>query len=74
MRFESLRKKQSRVVSELGFRLNPAIKPCGSTYLDEKAYGTIHVGFGKMEMLGHADFVMSNPTVHDVNGKLIISK
>ena len=64
-------RKESRIVGELGFGLNPAIKPCGSIYVDEKAYKTIHVGFGKMRMLNHIDLVMSNPTVQ-ANGKLII--
>lgn len=61
--------EETRVVSELGFGLNPAIKIYGSKFLDEKAYGTIHVGFGRMMTLGHADFVISDPTIHD--GRLI---
>jgi len=56
--------KRSRTVKEIGFGLNPAIKPCGSIYIDEKAYKTIHVGFGELAMLGHIDLVMSNPTVY----------
>jgi len=60
--------KRTRTVNEIGFGLNPAIKPCGSIYIDEKAYKTIHVGFGKLAMHGHIDLVMSNPTVH-INGK-----
>lgn len=64
-------RKESRDISELGFGLNPAIKPCGSIYLDEKAYKTIHIGFGKMKTLGHIDFVMLNPTVY-INGKELI--
>jgi len=62
--------EETRVVSELGFGLNPAIKPCGSKFLDEKAYGTIHVGFGRMMTLGHTDFVISDLTIH-ADGRLI---
>jgi hypothetical protein len=60
--------KRSRTVREIGFGLNPAIRPCGSIYIDEKAYKTIHIGFGELAMLGHIDLVMSDPTVY-VNGK-----
>jgi len=62
--------KRSRTVKEIGFGLNAAIKPCGSIYIDEKAYKTIHVGFGELAMLGHIDLVMSNPTVY-VNEKCL---
>lgn len=38
--------------------------------MDEKAYRTIHVSFGRMMMLGHMDFIISNPTIL-ADGRLI---
>lgn len=55
--------RNSRRVYELSFGLNPATKPCGSMILDEKAYGTVHVGFGRPRTPLHADFVMTNPKI-----------
>lgn len=56
-------KSESRTMTELGIGLNPAIKVSGLSFLDEKAFRTVHVGFGKIGHAGHKDFVMSKPTI-----------
>lgn len=55
--------KSTRKICEFSFGLNPAIKPCGSTYIDEKAYRTIHIGFSYPGTPLHMDFVISNPKI-----------
>lgn len=61
------RHSSSRKIYEFGFGLNPAVRPCGSVYLDEKAYKTVHVGFGRPQTPLHVDFVISNPKIF-ING------
>lgn len=56
--------RDARRIYELDFGLNPSIKPCGSRYLDEKAYRTIHIRLGRPRTPLHMDFVLSNPIVY----------
>lgn len=65
------KRKDSRRVFEFSFGINPAIKPCGSTYLDEKAYRTVHLGFNRPFTPLHIDLVMSEPSVFIDGAELV---
>lgn len=62
------RTRDSKKTYEFGFGLNPAIRPIGSVYFDEKAYRSVHVGFGRPFTVRHMDFVISDPKIY-VDGK-----
>lgn len=62
-------------IGELGIGVNPNAKVIGSTIVDEKAYGTAHVGIGGNSWFGghvfsslHFDQVFRNPVI-TVDGK-----
>ncbi|MBI2140357.1 aminopeptidase [Candidatus Woesearchaeota archaeon] len=74
----SKRPKTVYRVSELGFGLNRKAKIIGSTLVDEKAYGTAHIGIGSNYWFGgniyaiiHLDQIFKNPVV-EVDGQKVV--
>lgn len=66
-----------RKIAELGIGMNKHAKVIGTTIIDEKAYGTAHIGIGSNYWFGgsiktiiHLDQVMRNPQVY-ADGKLL---
>lgn len=67
-------------LSQFGMGLNPRAKVIGNILQDEKAWGTIHIGFGENYSFGgkikcstHFEGVIKEPTL-EVDGHLIIEK
>ncbi|MEM4245250.1 MAG: aminopeptidase [Candidatus Nanoarchaeia archaeon] len=65
----------SSMIGELGIGINPKAKIIGSTIIDEKAYGTAHIGIGGNYWFGghvfsslHLDQVFKNPII-TIDGK-----
>lgn len=63
------------MIGELGIGINPKAKIIGSTIVDEKAYGTAHIGIGGNYWFGghvfssiHLDQVFRNPII-TIDGK-----
>lgn len=64
--------RNGKHVCEFGFGLNSNAKISGHPVEDEKALGTVHIGFGERVKSGnHIDAVIKNPTVI-VNDKTIL--
>ena len=70
----------STVLSQVGFGMNPAATVVGNILQDEKALGTVHVGFGENRSFGgkircrhHFQGIIKEPTV-EIDGEVIIEK
>lgn len=68
---------EARYLAELGIGLNPTFHLTGSTLLDEKVAGTLHLGFGNNVSFGgsnsvpyHADAVVTDARLY-LDGELI---
>lgn len=65
-------------IAEFGIGTNKEVKLMGNALVDEKVYGTIHIGFGNNRFMGgvqdsnmHYDCIVQEPTVY-TDGKCII--
>jgi leucyl aminopeptidase (aminopeptidase T) len=73
-----MRAKCGRTVCEIGIGMNPRARISGNMLEDQKAKGTVHLGFGDNTTFGgeihcdmHNDGMLTNPTL-DVDGITVI--
>lgn len=67
-------------IAELGIGTNEVIKLMGNALVDEKVFGTVHIGFGNNKFMGgeqdssiHYDCIIMKPDVY-IDGEIIIKK
>jgi len=72
------RSKCTRTVCEIGIGMNPKARVTGNILEDQKAKGTVHIGFGDNTTFGgeikcdmHNDGVLISPTL-EIDGNIII--
>lgn len=79
---EMLKQKDENAwkIAEFGIGTNREVKLMGNVLVDEKVYGTIHIGFGNNCFMGgvqdsniHYDCIVLEPTVY-IDDKCIINK
>ncbi|MEM4036915.1 MAG: aminopeptidase [Desulfurococcaceae archaeon] len=75
---KSIKLREAFNIAELGIGTNPGAEIVGNILMDEKALGTVHIGFGDNSTIGgkvvagiHLDGVIRRPSVY-VDGKPVI--